>query len=213
MPLAKLEAQLTLRDVKVLSGQRCLLQVDSLEASGGTLLHLTGENGAGKTTLLRALVGEATYRGHIRAIGAVPGTVAAKAQTAYVPTEATLLNDLTVAENMMFMASAWQRNESEIYALAEEFGLRTWWDAWPAELSRGTRQKVGLSIGLGLGLPLTLLDEPFGTLDSASRNVLLRMLEARVATGGLVLVTTHGNELAGTARRVIHIHNGALVAA
>lgn len=204
--------RLFLRGVEVRAAGRPLLTVDALEAASGTLLHLTGENGAGKTTLLRTLMGEADYRGQIRIGAASPGTVAAKALTAYVATDAALLEDLTVRENMTFMARAWNRPEDGIGVLAERFGLSPWQDAWPSELSRGTRQKVALSIGLGLKLPLTLLDEPFGTLDTASRAVLLGALKKRAAAG-LVIVTTHGDELAGVARRALRIAQGQLVEA
>lgn len=198
---------------EILGAGRPVVRVAALEEVAGTLLHLTGENGAGKTTLLRALTGEAAYRGQIHLGSAVPGTVAAKAVTAYVPTDATLLDDLTVAENMTFMARGWGKDEEKVFVLAERFGLRSWWDAWPMELSRGTRQKVALSIGLGLELPLTLLDEPFGTLDTFSRVVLLEALRGRVASGGLVIVTTHGDELAGEQRKVLQIREGVLVPA
>ena len=204
--------RLSLTGVEVIAGGRPLLRVAGLEVRGATLLHLTGENGAGKTTLLRALTGEAEYRGSIRIGPAMPGTVAAKALTAYVPTDAALLEDLTVRENLTFMARAWRCPEDRLYALAQRFGLSPWLDAWPAQLSRGTRQKVALSIGLGLERPLTLLDEPFGTLDTASRVVLLNTLEKRAANG-LVIVTTHGEELSGRAGRALHIEQGQLVEA
>ena len=114
---------LSVRDLVVEVSGRPVLTLPALELPGGSLLHLTGENGAGKTTLLRALAGELAYRGDVRVGGAVPGSLEAKAQTTYVPTDAGLLEDLTVAEFLTFTARAWHRDEAEAFALAAADGL------------------------------------------------------------------------------------------
>ncbi|MPY65411.1 ATP-binding cassette domain-containing protein [Deinococcus sp. SDU3-2] len=201
---------LTAQDVHLTAAGRFILTVPHLSLRPGELTHLRGENGAGKTTLLRALAGDLPYQGTLDLHGHPPGSRPARAQTAFVSTEPTLLDDLTVEENLQFMAAAWIRSPEPVLDLARAFGLSPWLDAWPSDLSRGTRQKVALSLFLGLTLPLTLLDEPFSTLDAGSRDVLRQALGERVQSGGSVLLTTHGTDLDGLPHRVLDLHQGEL---
>ncbi len=182
---------------------RAVLLVPDFRVNPGEVWHVTGPNGAGKTTLLRALSGELAHGGRVSMCGAAPASIQARRAALLVPTEADLVPDLSVRESLQFMAAAWNREPALLLALAHAFGLDSFLDAWPEELSRGTRQKVALSAALGLGLPLTLLDEPFATLDARSRAVLLHAVRERARAGGAVIVTTHGNELSGLSVRTL----------
>lgn len=175
---------------------RPLALLPGLTLRAGEVLHLHGPNGAGKTTLLRALAGEQAGVDGARVAGGVPGSRTARAATAWVSTDAPLPDDLNAGEFLQFTAALWSRPAAPLLALAGTLGVDRWLDAWPQDLSRGTRQKVALSAALGLGLPLTLLDEPFGTLDTAARDALLRAVRERAQAGGVLIVTTHGDELA-----------------
>lgn len=174
---------------------RPLAHLPGLTLRAGEVLHLNGPNGAGKTTLLRALAGEQEGVDGARIAGGRPGSRAARAATAWVSTDAPLPDDLRAGEFLQFTAAMWSRPAAPLRALAGALGVDRWLDAWPQDLSRGTRQKVALSAALGLGLPLTLLDEPFGTLDTAARAALLRAVQERAQAGGALIVTTHGEEL------------------
>lgn len=199
-------------DLRILLGGREVLWVERLNLHAGGVWHLRGGNGAGKTTLLRALGGELPFSGSLAVCGAPPGTRPVRQATAFVPTDAALLDDLTVAENLSFTAAVWGRPLEPLLALAERLGLQSWLGDWPAGLSRGTRQKVALAAGLGLGLPLTLLDEPFATLDAVSRTALSGAIRARAAAGGAVIVTTHGAELLEVPHCVLELVGGRLLA-
>lgn len=213
VPLQDPAPTLTVRDLHLTLAGRVILTATHLTLAPGELVHLRGENGAGKTTLLRALAGELPCQGVVQLQGHAPGSRPARARTAFISTEPALLDDLTVHENLQFMAAAWNSPHIPILNLAHAFGLAPWLDAWPTELSRGTRQKVALSLALGLGLPLTLLDEPFSTLDTASRDVLRDALQARLHAGGSILLTTHGADLMGLPSRALEISQGELRAA
>ena len=192
-------------DLNVSFHGRAVLLVPDFRVNPGEVWHVTGANGAGKTTLLRALSGELAHEGQVTVCGARPGTVQARRVSLLVPTEADLMPDLSVCETLQFMAAAWNRDAGPLLGLAHTFGLDPFLDAWPEELSRGTRQKVALSAALGLGLPLTLLDEPFATLDARSRTVLLDAVRERAQAGGAVIVTTHGDELSGLNVRTLEL--------
>lgn len=202
-------AALTLRDCRISRGGREVVRVPALTLQPGELLHLSGANGAGKTTLLGAIGGVLPGQGEIRiGAAALPGSLAARQMTVLVPAAADLYDDLTVAEYLTFMAASWSSAAAPLFALARRLGLSGWLDAWPATLSRGTVQKVALAAALGLGRPLTLLDEPFNTLDAASQAVLHSALGERCAAGGAVVVTTHGPELAGLPCRTFELTPG-----
>ncbi|CAM3253682.1 ABC transporter domain-containing protein [Deinococcus saxicola] len=198
------------QDLRISQGKRQILCTHTLGFSAGEVWHLIGPNGAGKTSLLRALAGELPFQGTLTIAGCPPGTLPARRVTAFLPTDAPLLDDLTVAGNLSFMAAAWSRPLGPLLALAGQMGLDDWQGDWPVTLSRGTRQKVALAAGLGLGLPLTLLDEPFATLDIASRAVLTEAIRARASGGGTVIVTTHGAELLDVPHRRLEIVAGRL---
>ncbi|THF71207.1 hypothetical protein E7T06_03790 [Deinococcus sp. Arct2-2] len=65
-----------------------------------------------------------------------------------------------------------------------------------------------MAAAFGLALPITLLDEPFGTLDRTSRAVLLGAIKNRRDAGGLVLSTAHGDELAELQPTVLELGEG-----
>jgi ABC-type multidrug transport system ATPase subunit len=184
---------------------RVVVNLPELTLKAGELLHLLGPNGAGKTTLLRALGGELAFGGSALICGQPPGSLRARQASIYVPTDADLLPDLTVRESLSFLAAIWTSDTAPLLNLAHGFGLAPYLDAWPDDLSRGTRQKVALSAALGLALPLTLLDEPFATLDTGSRQVLLDAISERSAAGSAVIVTTHGDEVAGLHPRQVRL--------
>lgn len=211
MPDQKSSTLFSATDLRVRVGGREVIQVPDLTVRAGELIHLSGENGAGKTTLLRVLCGELPYSGTVRVNGHAPSSIAARQITTFVPTDAALLDDLTVSEWFSFVAAAWEKPPEPLLELAQRFGLATFLDAWPMTLSRGTRQKVALVAALGLGLPLTLLDEPFNTLDSAARAVLRETVAHRLQQGGSVILTTHGAELEDLPCRRLELRDGQLV--
>lgn len=189
-----------------------LLRIPTLCIGPQQLVHVQGPNGAGKTTFLRALAGEVPVTGTLTVGGARPGSLAARQALIHVPTDAALPEDLQVHEYLRFMAAAWRVPERPVLELAEGLGLTPWLHAWPGVLSRGTRQKVALAAALGLARPVTLLDEPFGTLDRAARQVLREAIRARRQSGGTVVCTTHGDELTALQPTVLLVDGGVVEA-
>lgn len=161
------------------------------------LALLSGPNGAGKSTLLRAIVYLLPFAGDIAISGYHPARLEAREHFAFVPDEAALYEDLTLHEHIVFTARLYVQPDAEVRMLswAERFNLADRLDEFPSTHSRGMRQKLALSLALGLAMPLLILDEPFNGLDTEAQELLVEALRARAAGGGTVLLTAHQGEL------------------
>jgi len=207
------EPYLSAREVTIRLGGVAIVEDVDLTLLAGDLLLLTGPNGAGKSTLLRALVGLLPASGDIEVFGRYPNSLAARGQFVFTPDEPALYEDLTLAEHARFNALVYQRPESEERAVdwLTRFGLAEKLDEFPGTHSRGMRQKLALSLALGLELPLTFLDEPFNGLDIDAQGLLAAGLNGRAAEGGAVLLTGHQRELGELLEaRVVELRDGRL---
>jgi ABC-2 type transport system ATP-binding protein len=75
--------------------------------------------------------------------------------------------------------------------LLEALRLADRCDEFPSKHSRGMRQKLALTLALGLDTELLMLDEPFDGLDRFAKPVLAESLQQRAQTGSGILITTH----------------------
>jgi putative ABC transport system ATP-binding protein len=103
-----------------------------------------------------------------------------------------------------------ERRDSAI-AVLERVGLadRMW--ATPAEMSGGERQRVAVARALVSRPSLVLCDEPTGNLDSRSGGHVLDLLDELSNDGLTVAVITHDPSVAARSRRLVEIHDGALL--
>lgn len=179
----------------------------------GEVALLVGPNGAGKSTLLRAIVGLLPSRGEIEIFGRPNRSMTARSQLVFSPDDPALYEDLTLREHVRLTAILYGRPEADERAKEwlARFGLEGRLDEFPGTHSRGMRQKLALSLALGLELPLTVLDEPFNGLDIASQEILAAGLQKRGRAGGAVLLTGHQRELESVlAARRIELADGRL---
>lgn len=169
----------------------------SFSLSAGEVALLVGANGAGKSTLIRAVVGLLPSRGDIAIFGRPNRSLTARSKFVFSPDDPALYEDLTLREHVRFTSVVYGRPEADERALVwlERFGLTSRLDEFPGTHSRGMRQKLALSLALGLEMPLTILDEPFNGLDIASQERLAAGLQERGKAGGAVLLTGHQREL------------------
>jgi ABC-type nitrate/sulfonate/bicarbonate transport system, ATPase component len=127
--------------------------------------------------------------------------------------EPRLLPWKKVAENVVFGLSG-RRTDLQRTALTalEEVGLEDRANVWPATLSGGEQQRVGLSRALVRQPQLLLLDEPFGALDALTRlkmHALLRELVSKHRPG--VLMVTHDvQEALDLADRILVLDQGEI---
>lgn len=144
----------------------------SLRVESGEIVALLGPSGCGKSTLLRLVGGlERPVAGAVRV---APGGAGA---ATFVFQDPTLLPWRTAAGNVALPlehrgtgAAARRRRVAEAL---DRVGLAGFAGAWPKSLSGGMRQRVSIARALVVGPAVLLMDEPLGSLDEQSRDMLL----------------------------------------
>ena len=154
----------------------------SLEIAAGEFVTVVGASGCGKSTLLRLIAGlETVTSGEIEAVGARvhgPG-----AERAMVFQNYSLYPWLTVMDNIKFPRQLSIHNRDSTSsdvevasgradALLQLMGLSSVDTAFPAQLSGGMQQRVAIARALMTRPRVLLMDEPFGALDSQTREVM-----------------------------------------
>jgi ABC-2 type transport system ATP-binding protein len=161
------------------------------------IFGLVGPDGAGKTTSFRLLLGLLTPDSGEARIGGYDirrQTAEARALVGYVPQAFTLYADLTVAENIQFVAEvrsletkvAAQRSQ----ALLELTELAPFTDRLAGNLSGGMKRKLALICAMLHQPRILMLDEPTTGIDPVSRREFWRLLYGLPAEGVTVLVST-----------------------
>jgi osmoprotectant transport system ATP-binding protein len=213
-----------LESVSVVFGGVPALQDVDLAIEARDLAVLVGPSGSGKSTLLRAvnrLVEPVRGRVLVRGVDVASTDPAAlRRSIGYVIQSVGLFPHRTVAQNIATVPRilGWPRARiaervAAMLALVRlDSGLA---GRYPAELSGGQAQRVGLARALAADPDILLMDEPFGAVDPIVRRELrgeLRRIHA--ATGKTVLLVTHDPvEALELATRLVVLRDGRVVAA
>jgi nitrate/nitrite transport system ATP-binding protein len=193
------------------------LVVDRFDAvvARGEFVSIIGHSGCGKSTVLSMAAGliEPTS-GHVVLGGnEVDGPGPDRAVVFQSP---SLFPWMTAMENVMLgvrrvfpHATSGQKRDIAGYYL-NRVGLGRALDKRASDLSLGMRQRVGIARAFALKPKLLLLDEPFGMLDSLTRNELQEVLLEVWASSGItaVMVTHDVDEALFLSDRVIMMTNG-----
>jgi len=184
--------QLSASKLTVERGGRIVFSDLSFTLETGGSLTVTGPNGAGKSTLLRALAGFLPLAGGTLSLTPASDETLAE-QAHYVGHADALKSVLTVTENLEFlgpMLDAGHGGMAVEKALAA-FGLSHVAGLPSAYLSAGQRRRVALARLLVVKRPVWLLDEPLTALDAASQDLMVEIMAAHLAQGGMIVAATH----------------------
>lgn len=173
----------------------------SLQLPRGEFVALLGPNASGKTTLLHALAGMLTpSTGGVRidSHDVQRDPLAARHALGFAIDPARLPTTLSGQECLQLFASA--RGLAAVpeatLALAGALALDIALPHRIARYSLGTRQKLGIVLGLIGEPPLLVLDEPLNGLDPRSAHVIKQALQQRTREGATVLLATHALDVA-----------------
>ncbi|WP_067696141.1 ABC transporter ATP-binding protein [Nocardia jejuensis] len=170
---------LALNDIHLSYGGAPVIADLSLTVRPGEILVLTGPSGCGKSTVLRALAGLLRPDGGsvLADDTAVTGTNRDRAvvfqDNALLPWR-TVRSNIELALKLRGEPRSGRRQVAERWI--EEIGLTGFGDYLPKSLSGGMRQRVQLARGLAGAPRAVLMDEPFGALDTQTRNTMQRLL-------------------------------------
>ena len=187
-----------------------------LEVSRGEVVLLSGPNGAGKTTLLRACAGLVRVidgEAEVLGIDLRVRPTAVRAQVALLGHDPFLYDDLTVEENLRFVARPAEPRRIE--AAIARLGLAGRLRSVPVHrLSAGQRRRVALAALVARPAELWLLDEPHAGLDAEGREVLDGLVTQAAGDGTTVLMASHELDRArALAGRVVMLAGGQVAQA
>src|SRR5215204_1138845 len=196
-------------------GPAIIVKDFNLTIKQGEFVTLIGHSGCGKSTVLSMLAGlnDITGGGIILAgrelSGAGPDRGVVFQSPSLLPWMTAFENVMLGVEQVFFTASKAERREIVEYYLTV-VGLGDAMDKYPAELSQGMRQRVGIARAFALKPRMLLLDEPFGMLDALTRyelqQVLLELWRAEKITA--LMVTHDVDEALFLSDRVVCMTDG-----
>jgi len=171
------------------------IEETSMRIEPGQFVCILGPSGCGKSTLLNAVAGYVTPQsGQVRLDGERvkgPGP-----DRGMVFQQYSLFPWKTVRENVAFGPKIGGKRAADANATANSFlgmvGLTRFADRYPAELSGGMQQRVGIARALANYPRVLLMDEPFGALDAQTRQMMQEnLLNIWSSFGITVLFVTH----------------------
>jgi len=191
-------------------GPRLLFAGLSFSLEAGELLHLRGTNGSGKTSLLRIIAGLARAEaGHVRWRGHDTRDAPEdyRAEMLYQGHAVALKDEFSALENLQLscMLAGDTADAPAACDALQRVGLKGRWDLPVRVLSQGQRRRASLARLWLTQRKLWLLDEPLASLDVAAIGELQARLDAHLADGGSVLLTTHQPLATPTAPRALDL--------
>ena len=164
-------------------GERRVLALQDIDLTVARheFVAILGPSGCGKSTLLNMVAGfDRPTRGSVKVEG--EEIVDPSPRRCVVFQEPALFPWLTVIDNVVFGPKNRRQPAAEYRPRAaqiiEQVGLRGFEASYPAELSGGMRQRVGIARVLIMEPRVLLMDEPFGSLDAQTRSLMQELLLA-----------------------------------
>ena len=195
----------------------------SLEIERGEFVAVVGQSGSGKSTMMNVLGcldipahGEYYLDGtDVRELSDKELSHIRNKQIGFIFQQYNLIQNLNVLENVELPLiyqgiNADDRREMALEAL-ERVGLSSRIKHRPSEMSGGQQQRVAIARAISTHPPIIMADEPTGALDSHTGKEVLGFLQQLNKEGSTVILITHDNGIAATARRCVRLADGKIV--
>jgi ABC-2 type transport system ATP-binding protein len=198
-------------------GGRAVVRDLSMQVKRGQIYGFLGPNGSGKTTTIRMLCGLLTPdegTGTCLGYDIRTETDLIKTQVGYMTQRFSLYQDLSVRENLEFIARIYglDRPTAAARAAVVRLGLTGREEQLAGELSGGWKQRLALGACTLSSPQLLLLDEPTAGVDPKARREFWNEIHALAAEGLTVLVSTHYMDEAERCHEIAYIAYGELLA-
>jgi ABC-2 type transport system ATP-binding protein len=183
----------------------------------GQVWGFLGPNGSGKTTTIRMLCGllhADEGQGTCLGLDFRTQSDAIKRQTGYMTQRFSFWEDLSIRENLEFVARLYGLTDrkTKIDATLERLGLVKRQNQLAGDLSGGWKQRMALAACMLHSPKLLLLDEPTAGVDPRARREFWEEIQNLSASGLTVLVSTHYMDEAERCDRIVYILTGKLIA-
>lgn len=188
----------------------------SLKVQRGEIFGFLGPNGSGKTTSIRMLCGLLTPdsgSGSCLGYDIIKQSDAIKRQTGYMTQHFSMWDDLTLEENLNFVARVYgvESPKAAVAATLIRFNLQNRKDQLAGSLSGGWKQRLALAACMIHQPKLLLLDEPTAGVDPKARRDFWGELHSLASQGVSILVSTHYMDEAERCHKLAYIFNGTLI--
>ena len=203
-------------EVRALDG--VTLQIDK-----GEFVAIVGQSGSGKSTMMNVLgcLDIPTY-GEYFLDGNDINTLTDKQlarirnrEIGFIFQGYNLIQELDALENVTLPliyrgVSVFDREDMAMEALAK-VGMDDRAHHRPSEMSGGQQQRVAIARAIATSPPIIMADEPTGALDSRTGRHVLEILRDLYRGGTTILLITHDDGIAATAKRVVRLSDGRIV--
>ncbi len=198
-------------------GDKTVVDHVTMTVAEGEIVGFLGPNGSGKTTTIRIMCGLLTPdegEGTVLGFDIRTESLRIKREVGYMTQKFSFYEDLTIGENLEFVARLYQLKPVEDYVVRtlDELGLTSRRNQLAGTLSGGWKQRLALAACIMHKPKLLLLDEPTAGVDPKARREFWDEIHL-LAHGGLtVLVSTHYMDEAERCHRISYISYGKMLA-
>ena len=198
-------------------GDKHVVRDFSLQVKRGEIYGFLGPNGSGKTTSIRLICGllkPDSGNGTVMGFDVIKQSPAIKREVGYMTQRFSLWEDLTIRENLDFVARMYGMSDrvTRVTEALEKLGLLSRQNQLAGSLSGGWKQRLSLAACMLHQPKLLLLDEPTAGVDPKARRDFWDEIHRLAGAGVTILVTTHYLDEAERCTRLGYIAYGRLLA-
>jgi ABC-2 type transport system ATP-binding protein len=198
-------------------GDKTVVDHVSMKVAAGEIAGFLGPNGSGKTTTIRMMCGLLTPdagSGTVLGLDILKDALEIKRQVGYMTQKFSFYEDLSIEENLMFVARLYglKPPRDHVTRTLADLGLTSRKDQLAGKLSGGWKQRLALAACIMHEPKLLLLDEPTAGVDPKARREFWDEIHRLAARGITVLVSTHYMDEAERCHRINYISYGKLLA-
>ncbi len=211
-----LDLAISVRHLNKSFGGKPVVRDVSIDVPRGQIFGFLGPNGSGKTTTIRLLCGLLTPdsgTGTCLGLDIIKQTDLVKRQVGYMTQKFSLYEDLTIRENLEFVARVYEIDDAKKAArdALVRLGLESRQNQLAGTLSGGWKQRLALAACMLHEPKLLLLDEPTAGVDPKARRDFWDEIHGLAAGGLTVLVSTHYMDEAERCHEIGYIAYGRLM--